>query len=116
MPIARGWEVVEEAPVRNEDPELAAYGLRESVARHYTRARAGGSEVCTIELWRFATAEHARAAAGPLRQPGWEVREAGPLLVLAHGVRLEIGPGGSATRGLPRGCPQLLDATHDRAL
>jgi len=109
-----GWEVIDELPETPADPELRALGLRESAARHYTRARGPVTEVCTIELWAFAQPDQAQAAGEALAQPTWWARSAGSLLVLAHGVRLERQVG-SRTR-LVAGCKTIAEATHARAL
>jgi hypothetical protein len=112
--VARGWDVIGEAPEVPSDPELRALGLRESVARHYTRARGPVSEVCTIELWAFALPDQAIAAGAVLAQPAWWVRAAGSLLVLAHGVRLEREVGSRPE--LAAACEAIAEATHARAL
>ncbi len=111
---AGAWEVVEEPVAPPDDPALHDQGLRASLARHYTRARGPGSEVCTVELWAFAAPAHAAAVRGALAPPGWWVRDAGALLVLAHGVRLERGVGSRS--GLVPGCTALAEATRARAL
>jgi len=109
-----GWQVIGELPETSTDPELRALGLRDSTARHYTRARGDVSEVCTIELWAFAQPDQAVGAGAALAQPTWWARAAGSLLVLAHGVRLERQVG-SRTE-LVAGCEAIALATHARAL
>ena len=110
---SRAWQVVGD---RGEvpDAEERALGLRASRARHYTRARAGVTEACTVELWWFAREAQAEAARAAVAQPDWWGRTAGALLVLAHGVRLDRVRG---SRGdLSAECESLAESAHARAL
>ncbi len=110
---SRAWEVLTEAPELPEDAERAL-GLIASVARHYTRARGPVSEVCTVELWSFATPAQAERARAEVAQPYWWGRAAGVQLVLAHGVRLERRRGSRAE--LSADCTGLALEAHARAL
>ena len=105
------WEIVLEAP-ESPSRELRAQGLRESLARHYTRARGPVSDVCTVELWRFDYGGQAQAVAGYLAQPGWQILRTGDILVLLHGVSLELRAG--STSGLVEGCAELGERTRAR--
>jgi hypothetical protein len=88
--LGHGWEATDETrePV---DAELRNLGLRETATRHYSRSRGPQSDVCTIELWRFANRQAASSAAAVLNPPNWLVLRSNALLVLAHGVRLVRG-------------------------
>jgi hypothetical protein len=110
---SRAWEVVTER-VETPDAEERALGLLASLARHYTRARGGVSEACTIEVWSFARADQAEAARAAVARPDWWGRTAGPLLVLAHGVRLDRLRGSRAELG--SACTALAESAHSLAL
>ena len=62
-------------------------------------------------LEREAQAESARAA---IARPDWWSRSAGPLLVLAHGVRLVRARGSRSELGAD--CTALAESAHARAL
>ena len=107
-PTPRGWEPTYEAVAVERDPTLRAQGLRASVARHYGRWYGAVTEVCTVELWSFASAAQARASLAALDLPrGWK-RVSGTLLVMARGVRLERGVG--TRHGLVPGCQRLAES------
>jgi hypothetical protein len=110
---SRAWETLIEAPELPDDEERAL-GLIATVARHYTRARGPVSEVCTVELWSFASPEQAERARAELAQPSWWGRTAGTELVLAHGVRL-VRERGSRNE-LSADCTALAEAAHARAV
>jgi hypothetical protein len=110
---SRAWEVIRDRP-ETPDPEERALGLLGSAARHYSRARGGVSEVCTVELWSFAAPAQAERARAEVAQPTWWGRVAGAQLVLAHGVRLERGRG--SRDDLSPECAALGEAAHARAL
>ena len=111
-PPNRAWEVVADRP-EIPDPEEHALGLRASAARHYTRSRSRVSEVCTVEVWSFASRAQAERARAEVAQPTWWGRAAGAQLVLAHGVRLERGQG--SRDDLTPECAALGEAAHARA-
>ena len=112
-PPSRAWEVLVDPP-EAADADERALGLRRSAARHYTRARGAVSEVCTLELWSFASAAQAESARTGVAQPNWWGRAAGAQLVLAHGVRLDRVRGSRAE--LSTQCAALAEAAHARAL
>jgi hypothetical protein len=107
------WQVMSER-AQPPDSEERALGLRTSVARHYTRARPGGSEACTVEIWWFERETQAEAARAAIAQPHWWGRSAGPLLVLAHGVRLDRARGSHSEQSAE--CTALAESAHARAL
>lgn len=106
-----GWTAIDE-PREPVDAELQRQGLVDTVMRHYARAEGPVSEVCSVELWRFATGAAAGAVAGALQQPDWLVLRAGDVLVLGHGVRLERRVGSSGRLGAD--CARLTRDTHAR--
>ena len=112
-PPSRAWETISDRP-EIPDPAERARGLLGSAARHYTRARGPVSEVCTVELWSFATPAQAEGARAAVAQPTWWGRAAGAQLVLAHGVRLDRARG--ARDELSPECVSLAEAAHARAL
>ena len=89
--IGPEWLITLEAPVTQMDPAQQQMGLLEIVARHYGRSDAGATEVCSIELWRFANASQASAAAGAISYPGWSFEARGALLVTLRGTRFQRG-------------------------
>jgi hypothetical protein len=110
---SRAWQIVADR-AQAPDAEERALGLRASAARHYTRARGNVSEACTIELWAFEREAQAEAVRAAIAQPDWWGRAAGPLLVLAHGVRLDRVRG--LRRDLGADCVALAESAHARAL
>ena len=109
--VRGSWEIVREVP-EPPSPELRRQGLRESLARHYTRIRGPVSDVCTVELWRFEHGSQAQGVAGYLAQPGWQILRADTILILLHGVSLELRVG--STAGLVEGCVELGERTRTR--
>lgn len=111
--VSGSWEILREA-AEPPDPDLRARGLHASVARRYTRARGPVSEVCTLELWGFAAPVQARSVAGALAssRPAWEFHTEGPVLLMAHGLRLERGVG--TRRGVEADCAELVAQTRSR--
>lgn len=105
------WSLVDEAP-EPIDLELRSHGLRETSTRHYSRSTGRVSQVCSVELWRFEQAGSASAAARSLELPHWQVLRTGSVLVLTHGVRLELGAGSDAR--LHEACAELGLRTHER--
>jgi len=83
-----GWEVVEEVPGQpSRDPDLVRWGVRAQQARHYTRDVGGVAEVCSIELWRFASREQAEAARKGFSYPDWQIDRSREILVMVRGLR-----------------------------
>jgi hypothetical protein len=111
--VRPGWEVVREAPVDpSGDPDLVRWGVSAQRARHYTRDLAGTTEVCSIELWSFATTEQAAAAAAGFSYPGWRIAREGEILLMVRGVRRP--PGGAPERGVFAACEVLAERTRAR--
>jgi len=104
--LGRGWEVVREAPgVPASDPDLVAWGVRSQNARHYTRHRDGRVEVCSIEIWGFASVGQARAAQAGFAYPGWRFEREGALLLMSRGLRMA--PGQPPRRGVSADCARI---------
>ncbi len=110
-----GWEIVTEsgADVRG-DPILLRAGVRERIARHYTRARGPRSEVCSVELWSFASRESAVRGLRMLPEDAAELRQVGPLVISLRGVTL-VRMRGSHHDVFPD-CVALGDEIEARAL
>ncbi len=104
------WGLVDEAP-EPIDPELRRYGLIDTATRHYSRSRGRVSEICSVELWQFERAGSAGRVASSLTMPNWQVLRAESLLVLAHGVRLELSAGSDTS--LQLACAELGRLTHE---
>ena len=112
--IAPGWESVAEAPVDPQaDPDLRVAGVQASHSLHYTHAVHGGSEVCSAEIWRFASPAQARAAEPDLRRDGWRVAAHGNLVVMLHGVSLRLGE--RLRPGLLPACRRLGELLDENA-
>jgi len=108
------WESVRETPSNPaDDPDLRAAGVRATHSLHYTRARQGGSEVCSLEIWGFATAEAARRAQAGIERPAWRFALRGNLLMMSRGVTFSRG--GGFRPGLLPECHRLADLTEARA-
>ncbi len=112
-PTPRGWEPTDEAVAIERDPAFLAQGMLASVARHYGRARGPVTEVCSVELWSFASAEQAAAAEAGLDRPRSWTGVSGTLVVIARGVRLEREVG--SRRGLVPGCRELARSVDGNA-
>jgi hypothetical protein len=112
--VGAGFEVVPEAPVDpSADPDLRGWGVREKHVRHYTRDLRGNVEVCSVEVWAFASVEQASAAETGFAYPDWEISRAGPLLVMAHGlVRPQAG---RPRRGMFEACDAIAERIRERA-
>jgi len=109
------WESVRETPSNPaDDPDLLAAGVRATHSLHYTRAIQGGSEVCSMEIWGFATAAAARSAQAGIDQPAWRLVLRGNLLMMARGVI--FGRADGFHPGLLPECHRLTDLTEARAL
>lgn len=84
--VAGEWEVVEErSGDPRQDPDLVAWGVRDVRARHYTRGDLDGNQVCSVELWRFATEEQARRAHRELARDGWRFDRRGTIVSMLRG-------------------------------
>jgi hypothetical protein len=106
--LGGGWEVVREAPgTPDRDPDLAGWGVLSQGARHYTRHRGGEVEVCSVEIWGFASVAQARAALGGFAYPGWRFEREGALLLMSRGIRMA--PGRSPRRGVFPDCARIGD-------
>ena len=104
------WDSVREAASNPaDDPELLAAGVRATRSLHYTRAREGGSEVCSMEIWSFASAAAARSAQSGIAQPGWRLDQRGNLLLMVRGVTFSRASGFQP--GLLPECHRLADLT-----
>lgn len=83
----RGWDVVAEAAADpSADPDLAAWGVEAQHVRHYTREHRGAVEVCSVEIWRFASDAQADAAARGFAYPDWRIDRVGTSLVMVRGL------------------------------
>lgn len=112
--LSAGWEVVREAPSDpSRDPDLRGWGVREQHVRHYTRDLRGRAQVCSVEVWAFASIAQATAAAEGFSYPDWEISRAGSLLVMARGVVLVRGR--RPSRGVFPECGLLVSRIVARA-
>jgi hypothetical protein len=112
--LGPGWETLGEAPTDPEkDPEMRAAGVRTVHALHYTRERPGGSEVCSVEIWGFASPAQARSALTGMARAGWRLDVRGNLLVMLRGVALQRDR--KLRPGLLPACHRLADLTLERA-
>jgi hypothetical protein len=100
------WDSVPES-ASDPDPDLAAAGVTATRSLHYTRRREGGSEVCSLEIWRFASPEATRRTRGQIERDGWRIDPLANLLLMTRGVRLSRGDG--FRPGLLAECHQLAD-------
>ena len=116
--LGPGWETVAEAPADPQaDADLRAAGVQAAHSLHYTHAAHGGSEVCSAEIWRFASPAQARAAEPDAQRDGWRVAVHGNLMAMIHGVSLRLGE--RLRPGLLPACRRLgerLDENADAAL
>ncbi len=109
--LGSDWESVREAPSDPaDDPELRAAGVSAAHSLHYTRARQGGSEVCSLEIWAFATGAAARSAQATMNEPLWRIALRGNLLITLRGVTLSRAKGFQP--GLLPECHRLADLTE----
>jgi hypothetical protein len=113
--LGPGWETLGEMPTDpQQDPELRAAGVRAVHALHYTRERSGGgSEVCSLEVWGFASPAQARGARAGMQRELWRLDVRGNLLVMLRGASLQRGH--SLRQGLLPACHRLADLTLERA-
>ena len=107
------WETLREAPTDPQgDPDLRDAGVRAVHALHYTRERPGGSEVCSVEMWGFASPAQARVARMQMENDDWRFDVRGNLLVMLRGVALLRGQ--KLRPGLLPACHRLADLTLER--
>lgn len=101
-----GWEGVRErSPDPTLDADMRGWGVRAQGARHYTRKGAEGVEVCSVEIWAFASEAQARNAAETLEHPGWRFDHRGHLLIMLRGLRWAAD--GTSRNGLYPACTAL---------
>lgn len=112
--LGAGWEVVREAPADpRSDPDLRRWGVVEQHVRHYTRDLRGRIQVCSVEVWGFASQEQASAAGRGFQYPDWQISSAGSLLVMARGlVRMR---GRRPIRGVFPDCADIATRIRERA-
>jgi len=108
------WDAVRESPLAAEDdPELREAQVRATASRHYTRPRPGGSQVCSLEIWSFASRAAARGAFPDLGRASWRLDAVGNLVLMTRGVSLERESGFHP--GLLPECERLADLARDAA-
>ena len=112
--LGPGWESVAEAPADpQQDADLRTAGVQATHTLHYTHAVHGGSEVCSAEIWRFASPAQARAAEPDLQRDGWRVAVHGNLIAMLHGVSLRLGE--TLQPGLVPACRRLGELLDENA-
>jgi hypothetical protein len=112
--LGSDWDSVRESPSNPaDDPELDAAGVSATRSLHYTRARPGGSEVCSLEIWSFTTGAAARRARVEIARPGWRLDSHGNLLLMTRGVSFSHADGFHP--GLLPECHRLADLSQARA-
>jgi hypothetical protein len=112
--LGADWDSVRETPSDPADePDLAAAGVLATRTLHYTRKRAGGSEVCSLEIWGFASAEAARRGQAGMEPPGWRLARHANLLLMTRGVGFSREDGFHP--GLLPECHRLADLAEARA-
>jgi hypothetical protein len=104
--LGPSWDSVPES-ASDPDPDLAAAGVTATRSLHYTRRREDGSEVCSLEVWRFASPEAARRTRSQIERDGWRIDPLANLLLMVRGVQLRRGEG--FRPGLLAECHQLAD-------
>ena len=108
------WDSVRETPSDPaEDPDLHASGVLATHSLHYTRAQHGRSEVCSLDIWGFASGAAARRALAEIDQPAWRLALRGNLLMMSRGVTFSRAEGFHP--GLLPECHRLVDLTEVRA-
>jgi hypothetical protein len=112
--LGHDWESVRESPADpGDDPELRAAAVIATKSLHYTRAQPGGSEVCSLEIWAFASDAAARRAQEAFRQPRWRFDLRGNLLLMSRGVSFTREHG--FRPGLLPACHRLADLAEAAA-
>jgi hypothetical protein len=113
--LGSDWDAVRESPSNPaDDRELHAGGVTAVRSLHYTRARPDGSEVCSLEIWRFATAAAARRAHPEIGSPGWRIDSRANLVLMTRGTTLSRDHG--FRPGLLPECQRLADLAQARVL
>lgn len=108
------WDGVRESPApAAEDPELREAQVRATQSLHYTRPLPDASQVCSLEIWSFASGAAARSALPALGRPGWRLDAVGNLVLMTRGVSLERASG--FRPGLLPECVRLADLARDGA-
>lgn len=103
--IGPEWVITREDAITQMEPDQQQMGILEIHARHYGRTEAGVTKVCTVELWRFASASQASAVEAEISFPGWSFEAKGALLVTLRGTRFQ--PGSPFQTGLFPECHAL---------
>jgi len=112
--IGAGWEVTREAPGEPaRDPDLVGWGVRAQQARHYSRHSRGVVEVCSVEIWEFASVGQARAAEAGFVYPDWHFARAGSLLLMSRS--LVQARGRAPQRSLSADCVRIGERIRARA-
>ena len=107
--LGPGWDSVRET-ASDPDPDMAEAGVLATRSLHYTRRREGGSQVCSLEIWAFASPAAARRARAQIERDGWRIDPLANLLLMARGVTLSRGDG--FRPGLLAECHRLADLTE----
>ena len=87
--------------------------VRSQRARHYTRSDDGNVQVCSVEIWGFETARHARLAHENFRYPDWHFERQEHLLIMLRAVTLRRDA--PSRRDLFADCRRLGALTSARA-
>jgi hypothetical protein len=112
--LGPGWETLAEAPSDPQgDPDLRAAGVRAMQSLHYTRDLRGTAEVCSVEIWSFASPAAARLARAGMQRAGWRFAVHGDLVVMLRGVSQRRGEG--LRPGMLPACQRLADLVDARA-
>jgi hypothetical protein len=111
--LGAGWDTLGEAP---SDPagdlDLVRWGVRAQDTRHYTRHRAGLSEVCSLEIWAFASEPQAESAHAQFAYPNWEISREGHLLLMLRGRTWRRGE--APRPGVFNACRRIGDRVRER--
>jgi hypothetical protein len=112
--LGGGWDSVAEAPgpVAN-DPDLQRWGVRARATRHYTRHRDRHVEVCSVEIWVFASEPRARAAHEGFAYPDWVIEREGSLLFMLRSR--SFNRGGSSSNDVFAACREIGRRLRTRA-
>jgi len=112
--VGAAWDVVEESPTPTErDPDLVRWGVRAQRARHYTRQTGGVVQVCSIDVWGFASVALAREAHENFAYPDWRISRVGSILIMSRGLTWTLGE--PARRGVFADCQELGERVRERA-
>lgn len=112
--LGAGWDSLQEIPGDpSSDPDLVRWGVRAQDTRHYTRYRGGVSEVCSVEIWAFASEPQAVSAHAHFAYPNWEIFREAHLLLMLRGRTWR---GGEAPRpGVFSACRKIGYRVRERA-